>query len=59
VNRLNTELLQILKEPTFKTMMTNNGMEPIGSTPEALTIYIQKEIVKWTKVVKSAGLKAE
>ena len=59
VNRLNAELLQILKDRSFKTMMTNNGMEPIGSTPEALTIYIQKEIVKWTKVVKSAGLKAE
>ncbi len=59
VSRLNTALLQILKEPSFKAMMNTNGMEPIGSTPEALTVYIQKEIVKWTKVVKSAGLKAE
>ncbi len=59
VNRLNAELLQILKDPSFKSMMHTNGIEPIGSTPEALTMYIQKEIIKWTKVVKSAGLKAE
>jgi tripartite-type tricarboxylate transporter receptor subunit TctC len=59
VNRLNAELLLILKDPSFKAMMNTNGIEPIGSTPEALTVYIQKEIVKWTKVVKSAGLKAE
>jgi len=59
VNRINSELLQILKDPAFKSMMTVNGIEPIGSTPEGLTTYISKEIIKWTKVVKSAGIKAE
>lgn len=59
VNRINAELLQSLKDPAFRSMMNINGIEPIGSTPEALSTYINKEIIKWTKVVKSAGLKAE
>jgi tripartite-type tricarboxylate transporter receptor subunit TctC len=59
VNRINAELLQILKDPAFRSMMNTNGIEPLGSTPEALNSYINKEITKWSKVIKGAGLKAE
>lgn len=59
IMRINKELLQTLKDPTFKEMLNTNGIEPIGTTPEALNNYIAKEIIKWSKVIKSAGLKAE
>lgn len=59
VTRINTELLQILKDPSFKSMMSLNGIEPIGSSPEGLTSYINKETIKWSKVIKGAGLKAD
>ena len=59
VTRINTELLQILKDPSFKSMMSLNGIEPIGSSPEGLTSYINKETIKWSKVIKSAGIKAD
>ena len=59
VNRINTELSQILKDPAFKSMMNVNGIEPLGTTPEALNSHINKEISKWSKVIKNAGLKAE
>lgn len=59
VTRINAELLQILKDPSFKSMMSLNGIEPIGSSPEGLTSYINKETIKWSKVIKSAGIKAD
>ena len=59
VTRINAELLQILKDPSFKSMMSLNGIEPIGTSPEGLTSYINKEIIKWSKVIKSAGIKAD
>lgn len=59
VARINAELLQILKDPSFKSMMSLNGIEPIGTTPEGLTSYINKETIKWSKVIKSAGIKAD
>jgi tripartite-type tricarboxylate transporter receptor subunit TctC len=59
VNRINLELLQTLKDPAFSSMMSVNGIEPLGTTPEALNKYISKEIIKWSRVVKSAGLKPE
>ena len=59
VQRLHGELLQTLKDPAFKVLMTTNGIEPIGSTPEELAAYVTQEMTKWSKVVKSAGMKPE
>jgi tripartite-type tricarboxylate transporter receptor subunit TctC len=59
VARINAELVQILKDPSFKSMMSLNGIEPIGTSPEGLTSYINKETIKWSKVIKSAGIKAD
>jgi hypothetical protein len=35
------------------------GAEPVGSTPEEFAAYIKSESVKWAKVVKESGAKAE
>jgi tripartite-type tricarboxylate transporter receptor subunit TctC len=35
------------------------GTTPIGSTPEALSEYQRQDIARWTKVVKTAGIKPE
>ena len=59
VQRLHGELLQTLKDPAFKVLMTTNGIEPIGSTPDELLVYVTQEMTKWSKVVKSAGMKPE
>ncbi|MBA2964344.1 MULTISPECIES: Bug family tripartite tricarboxylate transporter substrate binding protein [Ramlibacter] len=59
VMKLNTTILKILQQPDFQTLLVSNGIDPIGSSPEELTRYIDKEIVKWSKVVKAAGIKAE
>jgi tripartite-type tricarboxylate transporter receptor subunit TctC len=37
----------------------NEGVEPIGGTPEFFTAFIRDEIAKYAKVVKAANLKGE
>ena len=59
VQRLYAELLQTLKDPSFKSMMAANGIEPLVTTPEELSSHITQEIVKWSKVVKSSGMRAD
>jgi tripartite-type tricarboxylate transporter receptor subunit TctC len=35
------------------------GVEVVGGTPEQFAGYLRSEIVKWTAVIKAAGVTAE
>lgn len=35
------------------------GSERVGTTPKAFADFLQEEIERWAKVVKSAGIRAE
>ena len=35
------------------------GADAVGNTPEEFSKFFQSEIVKWGKVVRVAGIKAE
>ena len=59
VTRLNTELAKVLRAPDALKTLSEQGYEVEGGTPERFASFVQTEIVKWTKVVKAAGLKPE
>jgi tripartite-type tricarboxylate transporter receptor subunit TctC len=59
VLRLNAELNKALFSPTVAERMAAMGSTPIGGTPEQLTEHLRREIAKWTKVVKAAGIKPQ
>jgi tripartite-type tricarboxylate transporter receptor subunit TctC len=59
VVRLNAELQRVFKLPDVVDRLKALGLEPWLSTPEELAAFQQKEIVKWAKVVKDSGAKAE
>ena len=35
------------------------GTDPLGGTPDAYAAYIKSELVRWSKIVKDSGAKAE
>ena len=59
VQRLNTEIAQILKQPDIQAKLTELGLTPAGGTPEELAEFQKAEIAKWAKVVKEANVKPE
>ena len=59
VNRLNSEILRALNAPDIQARFKDLGAEPVGNTPEQATAFVQKEIDKWAKVIKAAGIKAQ
>jgi len=56
INKVNAELLKTLKAPEVLERLAPDGGEPVGSTPEQFTQHLQREIARWRKVVKDAGI---
>ena len=59
IDRLNRDILAALKPREVRDHFKELGIEPVGSTPEEFAAHIRAETVKWTKVVKAAGIQPE
>jgi tripartite-type tricarboxylate transporter receptor subunit TctC len=59
VQRLADETGKVLVSADVRDRLRDLGYEPIGSTPAEFGAYIRAELVKWTKVIKGAGIKGE
>jgi tripartite-type tricarboxylate transporter receptor subunit TctC len=57
VARLNTEINEAL--PHVAEKLTSLGSEVAGGTPEQFAELIRKETIKWSDVVKRAGIKID
>jgi len=59
VDRLGAEIQRVYRLPEVQERMKTLGLEAVLSTPEQLANYQASEIVKWGKVVRDSGAKAE
>jgi tripartite-type tricarboxylate transporter receptor subunit TctC len=59
VDRLNVELVKILKDPKVLERLVNDGPLAIGNSPEEFTAFIKSEQDKWSKVIKAANIRID
>lgn len=60
VNRVHADVMKALNLPDVKQRMFNQGIDPgAATTPEAHAAFVKAEIVRWGKVIREAGVKAE
>ena len=59
IDRLHAAALSALERPIMRERLAADGAEGVGSTPQALTVFVRAEIAKWSKVVRAAGIRAE
>lgn len=59
IDRLNLESINILNNPEYSKILLEQAIDPVGSTPEELTLQIKRELDKWAKVVKDAAVSIE
>jgi tripartite-type tricarboxylate transporter receptor subunit TctC len=59
VRRLNTAVIDALKNAELRDSFTRQGNELTPGTPEAFAALIRADTAKWARVVKSAGIKLD
>lgn len=59
VDKLNRDIVQLLKEPDVVQRFRIQGVEVVASTPAEFSQLVQKEIVKWTQLIKDANIRIE
>ena len=59
VNKVHAELMEVLKDAAVQEKFRSLGLDIIGNKPAEFSDFIKKDIVKWAKVVKDSGAKAD
>ena len=59
VNRLSEEMRKAAAKPEAATQLNALGAQIIGDTPEQFAAFLRKDHERWSRVIKTAGVKAE
>ncbi|HEV2042204.1 MAG TPA: tripartite tricarboxylate transporter substrate binding protein [Casimicrobiaceae bacterium] len=57
VQRLNTEVNKAVKDPELRATLGAQGVELTGGTPEEADAFVNGEIERWAKIIKTTGMK--
>ncbi len=59
VNRLNTEIAKVLRDPDIQKRFSEQGLETTIMTPQELKRYTENDVSRWTRLIKAANIKAQ
>jgi tripartite-type tricarboxylate transporter receptor subunit TctC len=59
IDRLHKDLTVVVASPETKERFEAEGSEPLSMSPDEFGRFIAAETVKWARVVKDAGIRAE
>ena len=59
VERLSSEITDILKQPALRDRFKGDGVELAGSTPEELAAQMRADLPRWMAIQKQAGMRPQ
>jgi tripartite-type tricarboxylate transporter receptor subunit TctC len=59
INKMYGELEKALKLPDVVQRLAATGFEPVGSTPAAFADFVRKDIERWARVIRDAGIRMD
>ena len=59
IAKLHAAVVQIVTSPEMKQQLASQGAEVIADTPEQFAAFLREDTMKWAKIAKETGIKAE
>ena len=59
ITKMASNIATVLKDPQLIKRLSDEGAEIVGNSPEDAQRYLQSEVTKWTRVIKTIGVVAE
>ena len=59
VERLNREVTAVLGEPEVRSALEEFGLQVSPSSPRALASFVERETVRWHKLIRDRGLRID
>ena len=59
ITRISAEIVKGFRTPQIKERFAAMGADPVGNTPAEFAAFLKTEMAKWSRLVKSAGIRAE
>lgn len=59
ITKLYEAVKHALNNPDVKDKMSADGADPVGSTPEQFEEFLNKERVRWAKIIKASGIESD
>lgn len=59
VEKMSTVLNKAMQAPEVQKRLEAIGAESMGTTPQVLSVHLQKETERWTRLIKSSGISAD
>ena len=59
VARVHAAAVKALATPQVRERFASLGVQPVGDTPEQFGAVIREDLARWSRVIKSAGVKVE
>ena len=59
VDKLSAEVRRIVASPELSGRLAAMGLRPVGGTPEELSAAMARDLPRWARIVKDAGIRLE
>ncbi len=59
IDKLNSEIVRLLKRPDMAEKLISAGLEPAGSTPAQLAAVVKADAARMATLIKASGIRAD
>ena len=59
IDRLHAEIVHVVRSPEFAQVLTGEGATAVGNTPAEFDAVIRADVVKWAKIIRDNGIRAQ